>query len=444
MLRWQAAWIAAIVAVAVFAGCQRTVRLMPAPVAFASGEHSPFPANSPVEKSNLVEVFYATNRLPLGPRGSRLYTIVPDQSLYLGRAVVRIGAGDKSWEELHALSTTDSNSRRPALSLDSLDELATLRDNDSSMALTAEAHGFFEAINQALAQSLDKDLTVYVHGANSSMKIAAAQAAQYRHFTGRHSVVLMFAWPSAERGMRYFTDVRNARASVPAFARLLDFLARQTTAKHINIVAYSAGSQVLSPALVELRRLRRSDSLADVRLGELYFAAPDIAFPTFVRQLPRYIDFVRRVTVSVNLNDAALALSSWVHGVSRLGRPDSTELSDADSDWLVKAAEKLDFDVISVEPAVIPGLGRRSHAFWYEHPWVSSDVMIKLLFHIPPTARGLDRNRYRDRFPFWTFPPDYDRRVVDVLRELRSGRPTPKSEKAGGGTGPGTNPRPAE
>jgi esterase/lipase superfamily enzyme len=444
MLRWQAAWIAAMMTVAVLAGCQRTVRLMPAPVAFASGEHSPFSVNPSLERSNLIEVFYATNRVPVGPRGSRLYTIVPGQSLYLGRAVVRIGARDKSWEELYSLSTTDSASRRPVLRLDSLDELATLRENDSPTALTAEARGFFEAINQALARSLDKDLTIYVHGANSSVKIAAVQAAQYRHFTGRNSTVLMFAWPSAERGMRYFTDVGNARASVPIFARLLDILARHTAAEHINVVAYSAGSKVLSPALVELHRLRRRDSLASVRLGELYFAAPDIAFPTFVRQLPRYIDFVRRVTVSVNLNDAALALSSWVHGVSRLGRPDPTELSQADSDWLVKAAEKLDFDVISVEPEVIPGLSRRSHAFWYEHPWVSSDVMIKLLFHVPPAARGLDRNRYRARFPFWTFPPDYDRRVVKILRELRSGRLIPEPGEAGVRTGPATNARQAE
>lgn len=425
MLRWRAAWIAAMVAVAVLAGCQRTVRLMPAPAAFASGEHSPFPVAPSLARTNLIEVFYATNRVPLGPRDSRLYTIVPGQSLYLGRAVVRIGARDKPWEQLYALSTTDSNSRRPALRLDSLDELATLRDSDSPTALAPEARGFFEAVNRALAESLDKDLTLYVHGANSSFTIAAAQAAQYRHFTGRDSVVLMFAWPSAERGMRYFTDVGNARASVPAFARLLDLLARHSTAEHIDIVAYSAGAQVLSPALVELRRLRRSDSLAGLRLGELYFAAPDIAFPAFVRQLPRYIDFVRRVTVSANLNDTALALSSWVHGVSRLGRPDSTELSAADSDWLVKAADRLDFDVISVEPEVIPGLRRRSHAFWYEHPWVSSDVMIKLRFHVPPAARGLDRNRYRDRFPFWTFPPGYDRRVVEILRGLRFGRLAP-------------------
>lgn len=412
---------------------------MPAPVAVTRGGHSPFAANPSLEKSNLVDIFYATNRVPLGPRNARLYSIVPGKPLYLGRATVRIGRRDKSWDDLYSLSTTDSQARRPALWLDSLDEMATVQDPKSATVLTDEARGFFEAIDQALAQSLDKDLTVYIHGVNTTVAGAAAQAAQYRHFTGRNSVVLLFAWPSAGRGIRYFTDVRNTRASVPSFARLLDLLARHTTAEHIDIVAYSAGSQVLSPGLVELRRIRRRESLDGARLGELYFAAPDLALPTFARQLPHYIHSVRRVTVSANMNDAPLALSTFVHGVSRLGRPDSADLSDADFDWVAKAAEKLDFDLISVRPEEIPGLSRRSHAFWYEHPWVSSDVLMKLLYHVPPATRGLERNLYRQRFPFWTFPADYDRRVVEILRELRSGRPVARAPQSAGAAAPGVD-----
>jgi len=228
----------------------------------------------------------------------------------------------------------------------------------------------------------------------------------------------MFAWPSAERGMRYFTDVTNARATVSEFAKFLEFLMRNTNAKHINILAYSAGSQVLSPGLVQFRRRYIGDHSIPLRLGEIYYAAPDLSFPAFARQLPQYIGMSQRVTVSVNMNDSVLALSSWVHGISRLGRPNSQELSKSDFDFLVKAAEKMDFDMISVQPEVIPGLARRSHAFWYEHPWVSSDVIMKMLFHLPPEERGLQRQLYQERFPFWTFPADYDRRVVEVLKGI--------------------------
>ena len=90
---------------------------------------------------------------------------------------------------------------------------------------------------------------VYVHGANSTIYRAAAQAAQYRHFTGRNCIVLVFLWPSAENLLAYGTDVRHAKRSAPAFKRFITLLAEYTHAENINILAYSAGAQVASPGL---------------------------------------------------------------------------------------------------------------------------------------------------------------------------------------------------
>lgn len=391
---------------------------MPTPTVIAKSDKSPFAANPNLEESNFIDVFFATNRIPLSPIPPRFYSTLPGPAIYLGKATVRIGGANKDWESLYQLSTTAQGGRRPSLRLDKLDEQAIIRRNDRPSAPNPKTREFFNEINAALAKSIDHDLTIYVHGANSNMAIAAGQAAQLRHFTGRNSVVLMFAWPSAERGMRYFTDVTNARATVSEFAKFLEFLMRNTNARHINILAYSAGSQVLSPALVQFRRRFIQDRSIPLRLGEIYYAAPDLSFKTFARQLPQYINMSRRVTVSINMNDSVLALSSFVHGSSRLGRPNSRDLNPSDFDFLVKAAEKMDFDLISVQPEVLPGLARRSHAFWYEHPWVSSDVIMKMLFHLPPAERGLQRQLYQEQFPFWTFPADYDHRVVDILKGI--------------------------
>jgi hypothetical protein len=63
-----------------------------------------------------------------------------------------------------------------------------------------------------------------------------------------------------------------------------------------------------------------------------------------------------------------------------------------------------------------------SHSFWYDHPWVSSDILLKLLFHAPPPARGLSANTNDMNLAFWTFPPDYEQRlprVVGGLAEFR-------------------------
>ena len=60
--------------------------------------------------------------------------------------------------------------------------------------------------------------TGYVHGANTSIGRATAQAAQYRHFTGRNSVVLSYLWPSAENFLRFGHDVSKSGQAGPVFA----------------------------------------------------------------------------------------------------------------------------------------------------------------------------------------------------------------------------------
>lgn len=385
---------------------------MPAPTVLAQSGHDIFSTNAALEPTNEVQVFYATNRAPLGPRDSRIYTILPTQTLYFGSARVRIGPPQKAWRTLLTLSTTEETGQRPELRLNTLTEAAQIKSSDAGAALSPDARRYFDAIDMAVERSWDKDITVYVHGSNTTLDTAAAQAAQYRHFTGRNSVVLFYAWPSAGMGLRYFTDVQHARLSVPVFTRLIELLALHTRARHINVIAYSAGAQIISAGLAPLGRH------AGARLGEIYYAAPDVALPAFVANLPHYVGAARRVTVSVNLNDAVLGISAWFQGVSRLGRPDPNEISEAESRWLVEVSSRLDFDVISVEPNVIPNLPRRSHSFWYSNPWVSSDVLMKLLFHLPPAGRGLMPERTGSGIRYWTFPPDYDQRAAGILQAL--------------------------
>ena len=65
--------------------------------------------------------------------------------------------------------------------------------------------------NAYIERSPMKEVTAYVHGANNNFYRSAAHAAQYRHFTGRQSIVLMFSWPSLANIKRYATDIHNIR-----------------------------------------------------------------------------------------------------------------------------------------------------------------------------------------------------------------------------------------
>lgn len=401
--------------------CSSPVRLMPTPVLFTSGEPGPFTEVPTAAQSTEIEVLYATNRYPVGPPGARHYTRARSTRLTFGVATLQVGDESKTWESLQAMSTSAAEGERPVLSLKSTREMAVI--NEGAESLESDAQAFFEYVDALLKRSPDRELLIYVHGANTDFDSGAAQAAQFQHFMGQNAVVMVFGWPSAGTLFRYGRDVVTARRSEAVFASLLELLSRHTQAAHLNLLAYSAGAMIVSPGLARAGSAADADADADadpgrLRLGEIYYAAPDIDFPVFVDNLPRYEKQVRRVTVALNMSDRALSFAQWRHRVSRAGRPNLTEIGPDETRWLADASGRQGLDALSIRPEDLPGLPASSHSFWYDHPWVSSDILLKLRFHAPPPARGLNLNSNEIELPFWTFPADYEQRLPTVVREL--------------------------
>ena len=271
--------------------------------------------------------------------------------------------------------------------------------------MSADAEAWFASIDAALAQSRDHDIIVYVHGANTNLERAAGQAAQLQHFTGRNSVVLLFNWPTAENFLRYSRDMVTAAESAPELARLIELLSEHTDAEHIDVFTYSAGATVGSKGLAIVGRDADETGATPARLGEIYHAAPDADFRGFVDDMKDYADRAERMTVAVNMNDSALRLSARVNNGSRAGRPDMDELSPEATEWLLDATKTYGLEVLRVRPENIPGLSSWSHTFWYDDPWVSSDVLITLLHHLNPEERGLEAGDTSFGAHYWTFTP---------------------------------------
>jgi hypothetical protein len=401
--------------------CESPVRLMPTPVSFRSGDTDPFvQAGNKLVGNTDVPVFYATNRGAVVEQPEPIHTVLPSERLRLGVAHVRIGDETLTWEALHRLSTSDDPDERPIVQMEMLEPLASIGPNDRVAGLP-DAQAFFGLVNKALAASASQDLLVYVHGSNNTMPRASAQAAQLRHFTGRRMVVLAFLWPSAGSILKYFTDVANAQASIDPFVRLIELLAANTKARHIDVLAYSAGAQIASPALAQLGTPRPGETQEQLRqrlrLAHVYFAAPDIDTRRFVQELSQYVKVVDRVSVAANLNDSALRFANLVHRASRAGRPDPTELDAAQTGFLVQASTQHGFDLIRVNPYDIPKLPQTSHDFWYEDPWVSSDLLGLLLLNADPQRRGLAAQNTPGGTRYWTFPPDFDARVRQLFAQ---------------------------
>jgi len=424
--------LAAVLAATLLAGCYSPVRLMPTPVTFRTGDIDPFKTAGSKAHTTDVPVLYVTNRGAIVETPEPIHTILPSERLRMGVAHVRIGDDTLDWETLHRLSTSDDPDERPIVKLDWLEPLASLGPT-STVAGSSDAQAFFALVNKALAATDNNELVIYVHGSNNTMPRAVAQAAQLRHFTGRRIVVLAFVWPSAGSLLRYFTDVGNAKASVEQFARLVELLAEHTNVSGIDVLAYSAGAQVVSPALALLGTSARPGETREqlrerLRLKHIYFAAADIDTRQFIRELAKYVDIVERVSNAANLNDAALRFSALVNRGSRIGRPDPTELDPEQSGFLAEASRSLGFDLIKVDPNTIPKLPPRSHAFWYEDPWVSSDLLGLLLLNAEPQRRGLTAETSVRGSRYWAFPPDFDDRVKKLFSPLPESAPAGNAE----------------
>jgi esterase/lipase superfamily enzyme len=388
-----------------------------------TGEHDPFAVNPELEETNRVVVAYATNRMSVGTDEERKYVTLFDQKLRLGTAQIRIGTEKDTWMDIYKLSTIDKSKEDIVLDLEITDELAELDTEIPIDDLSPEARYFFDKLNEALDRTLDKDLILYVHGANNTFYRSSAQAAQFHHFTGRNTVVMFYAWPSAASLLRYAVDVNNARRSVSVFARLLEILGRHSTARSIDILAYSAGAQVLSPALTELREKYADEDIGQLkkrlRLGEIYFAAPDIDFRVFLENLATYIDLPNHVTLALNPDDSVLKHAARHHRVSRAGRPDPNELSAEETQWVIDASRTMPLDILWIDSETIPDMSKGSHSFWYSHPWVSTDVLIQFLFQLRPEDRGLAQYEGEKGAILWYFPEDYPEQASRAINRLK-------------------------
>jgi hypothetical protein len=405
---------------------QPPMRLMPVPLAFQQSGHALFAANAELRQDNRIELFYATNRLPVGPRTDRLHAIAPGRDLLLGVTSIRIGDEGTAWDRVLEWSMGEDGGRRPQLILQRMQELGALGgDAPLPPAGTVPDPGiraWLGLVDQALVRSLDKDIIIYVHGANSTVERAAGQAAQLRHFTGQNAVVLLFAWPTAENFLVYPRDIQTAFGAAPQLARLVGLLSQHTRVRHIDVLSYSAGGTVASDGLALVGRAA-ADAGADPRLGEVHHAAPDADLRGFVDDLRDYAGTADRVTVSLNMADSALRLSEIINRASRAGRPDLRELSPGDLRFLQQANRDLGLEIVQVRGQDLPLMNHRAHGFWYMDPWVSSDVIIKLLTGAEAGARGLALAEGPEGLSVWRFPGDYEARLPGVLGGVRDGAP---------------------
>lgn len=401
-------------------GCQPKVYLMPPPASLKPGSQF-FDLSEDSLDDNLLYTFYVTNRSPFAdPNPGMRYSIFPSQNLRFGYVAHTVGEEGSTWEDIYQQSLQADREEDLLIKRAWLREMAVFDQKDNMKEKTDKGDGFFDQLNQTLDKSFSKDLLVYVHGANCNFYRGTAQGAQFYHFLGHNSVVLSFSWPSAENILKYSLDVAHAKKSIPSFANLIEILADRSKARKINIIAYSAGAQIVAPGLASLRDLHPDESAEDLkkrlRIGEVYFAGPDAEFKPFAGQYLKFKDIVDRTSINMNYNDSVLGLSEWQNGKSRLGRPNPEELSEEERQVYIDATFASTLDVLNVGDSSSLDLGG-DHDSWYSHPWVSNDLLLLLMTNASPEGRGLLEYSPESGGRGYYFPDDYITRFEKNLNE---------------------------
>ncbi|MEM6751312.1 MAG: alpha/beta hydrolase [Planctomycetota bacterium] len=403
-------------------GCAPT--MMETPTLVSEGLVDPFEGVLPERRTTTVPVFVASAREATGEADpKRFYTNDRSRIVRLGVAEVALGE-ELGWDGLVKASRQTKRDAQPTLKVLSYTEFGPLQStalrhgpSESDDGPGSPAAEFADAINAVLAESQLGQITIFVHGFNTTFAGNLITAAEFTHYMARDGVLVSFGWASKGDVFSYHQDKANADFAIRQFRLFLEYLAASTDAREINVIAHSAGNPIAIEAMRHLSL--KHDGAPDeevqriTKLGRVVLAAPDIDYES---ALSASFDGAMRVADDVALyasqGDLALKISRDIFGEIRLGSVIG-KLSPEEVAAIIERGEQC-IDVTYAEKAHSSLLG---HSYYHHNPWVSSDVMLFLLFGPAPAERGLALNRETG---FYEFPEDYEQRLPALVEQLEA------------------------
>lgn len=251
-------------------------------------------------------VWFGTNRAPddRGGFGSERH----DRTT-LGRVLVHVPRahrfgeiGTSFWKRLLRFDLRDDRLR--------VQETA-LRDPD---AFFAEVQDVLAAAREA---GDEPQALVYLHGYNTSFIDAAIRAAQIGFDLKVPGATAFFSWPSRGTLAGYPADEATIGASEGAIARFLEDFAAGCGDARVNVVAHSMGNRGLLRALQRIAA--DVEQRGDLKLGQVFLAAPDVDRGLFLDLAHLYPRFGKRTTLYASSGDLAVHGSARLHDAPRAG-----------------------------------------------------------------------------------------------------------------------------
>ncbi|WP_170830278.1 alpha/beta hydrolase [Maridesulfovibrio ferrireducens] len=395
---------------------------MPAPLLYHQNTSEVFNLTYPFTGADLPELFYATNREP-SPDPSEMYGVKRGGVLHLGTAEIMMGKGDFSWEEARRISLLKNRTDKYPLKVRSVNEIGILglsltpfyADKILEKGAVVKDVQFASRINRQLAQSRGKDIYIYVPGYKVNFDNPILVASELWHFLGYKGVFVAFSWPATPKTLAYLSDLETAELSSYYLRIFIEYLAKSTKAERIHVLGYSAGTQVVEKAMFQLTLAYKhapKDSIKNLRLGHIMLVGSDLDAEIFGANLQEgMLDVADDMTVYMSGTDTALGLSSWIFNRARLGQAPK-DMAESVKTYL---EDNPKLRLIDVTKASSANTGN-GHAYFRQSPWVSSDILMTLMYNASPKERGLVME---EGWPVWTFPADYMERLKeDLTRRL--------------------------
>lgn len=167
-----------------------------------------------------------------------------------------------------------------------------------------------------------EEVTIFVHGYNTTSSEALYRYAQVSHDLNIPSPRLLFAWPSAGTPTGYVYDRDSVLFSRDPLADVLTDISRKTS-KTVAILAHSMGAHLTMEVLRQLAITGRRDVLDNVRVVVLL--APDIDPDIFRTQAAAIGNLPDPFIIMSSRRDRALSLSAMLS----VGRQKVGDLSQA-------------------------------------------------------------------------------------------------------------------
>ncbi len=343
------------------------------------------------EPWDVVPIYYGTDRVA-DASGARLtYGAERARRLELGRALVTV-------PKTHEVPNVERPwvYRLPFSSVILLQEKEDPAKHFTVKEIKAMSREeLAQIVRDRLGASSDfKDQAlVFLHGFNNAFESALFRTAQIAYDLKFDGAPFMYSWPSkGQLGLQdYSYDRESSTQAEPYLRQFLEFVTRETGAKSVNIIAHSMGNQVLLNVLRELKRI----SPAEVHIGEIILAAPDVDRDTFEFLAKEISGIGRGITVLAASNDRALEASKRFWG----GVPRAGDMAGG-TPVLVAGIDTIDISALSTDFLSL------NHSSYAEHRQLLVDLRSLLKDGSRPTQKReppLDRVS-TDKGVYWRYP----------------------------------------